>query len=166
MKKLFLLSLVMIMTMQVIGKAPEKSSSSAVPAEYLKAISTKSTVTWYLLDALSEADDFFCGVAEELNSNEDKDESRISAIVNALSAPESFVVKDYVKESMFLADVAVQFVKGKDTVVVFYSFYCDLIRFYKDGNYVELDGENVRAAIMNGAKANFPNDKWLRRTKK
>ena len=158
----------MLLVMQAVAKIPEMSGDncSAVPSEYLKSISTKSTVTWYLLDAISEEDDFFCGVAEDLASKEDVDKNRISAIVDALTSPESFVVKDFVKESMFLADVAVQFVKGKDTVVVFYSFYCDLIRFYKNGNYVELDGENVRAAIIDGALANFPKDKWLRRIKK
>lgn len=167
-KTILLICLIMFLVLIADAKNPEAtgSNSSAVPQEYLKAINTKSTVTWHLLDALSEDDVLFCGLAEDLASVQDTDVERITSIVESLNDPVSFAVMNVAKESMFLADVAVQFAKDKDTTVVFYSFYCDLIRFYKDGKYFELDGENVRAVILSGAKANFPNDKFLRRIQK
>jgi hypothetical protein len=86
----------------------------------------------------------------------------IGALKATLTYSGSFEDTDLVKECTFLPDVAIEFVHEADTVIVAYSFYCDICRFYKSGTYRDFDGERIRNAILQLACEVFPSDKYLR----
>ena len=148
---------------------PSDSTKSVVPEEYLSVISASTSVKWYLTDAFTdnaESSDVLKDCGEVLASAAEDKIARRDAIVETLIFPGSFVIHEFVKDCTFMADVAIEFTAGSETVLVMYSFYCDVCRFYKAGKYVDFDGELVRGSVLQMALEMFPNDKYLRRLKR
>lgn len=135
-----------------------------IPQEYLNVIEKSNAIEWMLLDAYSDKPDttLLIGGGEVLLSKTDSIKERIGAVVSTLTYKESFPLSDHVKESVFMPDLAMRFIYSNDTVVVAYSFYCDLCRFQKGYKYIDYDGENIRKEIVRLSLQIFPNDKYLR----
>lgn len=135
-----------------------------IPSEYLDVIEHSNSITWYLLDAFSETPDttLLIGGGEVLNMRIDSLEERVGAVTSTLTYPESFPKSDYVKECTFLPDIAMKFIHDNDTVVVAYSFYCDLCRFQKGHRYRDYDGELIRKSLLQFALEMFPKERFLR----
>lgn len=145
------------------------AAKSVVPSEYVDVINGSTAVKWYLVDARTEEthastsiDD--CG--DILSSAVEDKDARRDAIVETLVYPGSFAVHQLMKDCTFMADVAIEFTAGNESVLVMYSFYCDVCRFAKQGKYVDFDGELVRESVLQIAAEVFPNDKYLRRLKR
>jgi len=136
----------------------------AIPQEYLNVIENSNTIEWMLLDAYSDKPDttLLIGGGEVLLSKTDSVRERIGAVISTLTYKESFPSSDHVKESAFMPDLAMRFIYDSDTVVVAYSFYCDLCRFQKGYKYIDYDGENIRKEILKVTLQIFPNDKYIR----
>lgn len=84
---------------------------------------------------------------------------RVSVI---LTSPASFEVDSITKESTFMPDFGVMFITPSDTVLVSYSLYCDICRFQRNDELIDLNGEIVRKDLIAILKEIFPKDKFVR----
>lgn len=135
-----------------------------VPDDYVGIIENSDSVVWYLLDAFSETPDttLMIGGGEVLDSKIDSLGERVGALASMLTFNESFPKSNHVKESAFLPDIAMKFTYGTETIVVAYSFYCDLCRFQKGHIYRDYDGELIRKPLLQLALEVFPKERFLR----
>jgi outer membrane murein-binding lipoprotein Lpp len=135
-----------------------------VPDEFINVIENSDSVVWYILDAFSETPDttLMIGGGEVLNSKVDSLTDRVDALASMLTNNESFPKSDHIKESTFLPDMAMKFTHETETIVVAYSFYCDLCRFQKGHIYRDYDGELIRKHLLQLALEVFPNERFLR----
>lgn len=156
-------------TMHVVDSIHDYSNKyRIIPPDYQNTIEGSSAIEWMLLDAFSDMPDttLLIGGGEVLSRKIDYAKETIAAVVSTLIRKDAFPASDHVKESTFMPDLAMRFVYKRDTVVVAYSFYCDLCRFQKGYKYVDYDGENIRNEILNVSLEIFPNDKYLRELKR
>ena len=146
------------------AEIPSAADSTILPREYVDVICQSDTVTWYLIDAFSETSDstLKAGIGECLSTKMDVSSESVGAVVATLTYAGAFEDKDYVKDCTFMPDVAMTFTSRNDTVLVAYSFYCDICRFQKADGYKDYDGELIRKTILQLALEMFPNDKYLR----
>lgn len=135
-----------------------------VSSDYLNAIERANFIEWMLLDPFSNNPDttLMIGGGEVLFRKTDSTKERVDAVISTLTNKKSFPASDYVKESTFMPDLALRFIYDKDTVIVAYSFYCDLCRFQKGYKYADYDGEKIRKELLRLSLQIFSNDKYLR----
>lgn len=148
----------------------ETTDSSVVSGSYIEIIEESTdSISWYLLDSdgtnLIVNDSL--GIYDEiLASRKDYNKQRIGALISCLTYSGSFCLNRMIKESTFIPDIAVVFYSSKGTIVLYYSFYCDLCRFWKDGQYEDHDGELIRSQIIDLLKEVFEKDKFVRKLSK
>jgi len=135
-----------------------------VSNDYLNVIERANVIEWMLLDTFSDNPDtaLLIGGGEVLFRKTDSTKERVDAVISTLTNKKSFPASDHVKESTFMPDLALRFIYDKDTVIVAYSFYCDLCRFQKGYKYADYDGEKIRKELLRLSLQIFPNDKYLR----
>lgn len=143
---------------------------SPIPADFRNLIQNSKSTRWMLIDPIAnKKDSTICllqNVGEILCSKIDTvNESRIETIALLLS-PVSFVNDSTVKNCTFLPDIAIEFINGDNSIVVMYSFYCDVCRFSQNGKYHDLNGEIIREDLMRLALDKFPKDRYLRKIAK
>lgn len=61
-----------------------------------------------------------------------------------------------------MPDFGVMFITPSDTVLVSYSLYCDICRFQRNDELIDLNGEIVRKDLIAILKEIFPKDKFVR----
>ena len=63
-----------------------------------------------------------------------------NSISEVLTSPVSFQQDSVTKESTFMPDFGVMFITPSDTVLVSYSLYCDICRFQRNDELIDLNG--------------------------
>ena len=143
------------------------NDTSIVSKEILGIIKNCSYANWYLLDAKkSDFTGYNYEKVDTLAHKTDSLQEHISALYALLSYHKSFEKKEYFNECTFFPDVAIEFVQKEDTVIMEYSFYCDICRFRTQELLIDYDGDNIHGQIVTLFSEVFPNDKFLRNLKK
>jgi len=141
----------------------KKNEKSVVPEMYLNVINKSDSVTFIIIDPWSEAtENWMDGYGEVLDTKTYKDEKLQSACYDVLSNPNSFKVRNIVKNCTFKPDIAITFHAGKENVTVAFSFYCDVCRFAKGEIYNDFDGELIRKDFISLASKGLPKDRYVR----
>lgn len=145
-----------------------ETDTSTISRKYLDIIECADSIEWYLLDPFSEDTTILRlgKIAEILVSKTDTISERMNLLKQTLLSPKSFVHNNMVKECTFLPDIAACIYSNKGNIYFYYSFYCDLCRFYSEGMYQEIDGELIRKNVLSIVCDVFPKDRYLRNLKR
>lgn len=145
------------------NKKQSEEGTSVVPKMYLETINKADSVTVLLIDPWSDAtDDWMDGYGEVLNSTSAKNNELKDALYRVLANPNAFEIHEIIKDCAFMPDVAFVFHKKKGSVIVAYSFYCDVCRFSRGEKYIDFDGELVRLEILELMAKAYPKDRYIR----
>ena len=143
-------------------------SESALPSSWIATIGESKSLHFMLLDPFSDTDsaENLLGCGEVIYRSVVTDSVLKATLDSTFIAPDSFKHDDMVKESTFLPDITFSYINETDTAYILYSVYCDICRFYKDGEYFDLNAETVRRPIITSSHLIAPKDKYLRNLKR
>lgn len=129
-------------------------------------ILSADSVQWMLIDSWVDNDSVIVmygqPLGEILCSTIVTDSIINGSISEVLTSPASFQQDSVTKESTFMPDFGVMFITPSDTVLVSYSLYCDICRFQRHDELIDLNGEIVRKDLIAILKEIFPKDKFVR----
>lgn len=129
-------------------------------------ILSADSVQWMIIDAWVDNDSvitmFGQPIGDILCSEIVRDSTINSRFSEILISPTSFQQDSLTKESTFMPDFGAMFITPSDTVFVSYSLYCDLCRFQRNDELIDLNGEMVRKDFIIALNDIFPKDKFVR----
>lgn len=124
------------------------------------------SVKWILIDPWVENDSitvlFGQPLGEVLFSTVVRDSTINIRFSEIITSPDAFRQDSLIKESTFMPDFGGLFMTPSDTVLVAYSLYCDICRFQRNEELIDLNGEIVRKDFIYVLKEIFPKDKFIR----
>ena len=159
---------------QNISNLDNKDYESENPAPFNTLLSdniratilSADSVMWCLIDPWVDNDSvtalFGQPLDEILCATLVRDSVLIDRISEILTTPASFKVDSLTKESTFMPDFGAMFICSTDTVLMSYSLYCDICRFQRDDELIDLNGEIIRKDLIATLKEIFPKDKFVR----
>lgn len=148
-------------------KGNPSPTKTCISDKYCSAIRNTDSIQWLIIDSWTPTDSavVYLGhesVGEILNSRISSDSLVNKLTSEVLLSPISFQDDSVVKESVFMPDFGILYVKDSDSLLVSYSLYCDLCRFQNSEGYIDYNGENVRDELLILLKELFPKDKFVR----
>lgn len=157
-------------TVQIQGEDLDSDNPSPfneLLSENIRAtILSADSVQWILIDPWVDNDSvssmFGQPLGEVLCSKVVCDSTINNQISETLTSPAAFQKDSLTKESTFMPDFGAIFITPSDTVVVSYSLYCDICRFQRIDELIDLDGEIIRKDLIGALREIFPKDKFVR----
>lgn len=129
-------------------------------------ILSADSVTWFLIDPWVDNDSvtalFGQPLGEILSASIVRDSIINDRVSDIFTSAASFEVDSLTKESTFMPDFGAMFISSNDTVLVSYSLYCDICRFQRNDELIDLNGEIIRKDVVSALKEIFPKDKFVR----
>lgn len=133
--------------------------------EICNILQQSSTVSCYIIDASSEADEYLdkFGSYILLQQKEVKDSIIVSDIRRLLVGEKSFEKLEVVKNCTFLPDIVFRFHKDGIILDVYFSFYCNECEMrISDKIVFRNDCSLIQPQVIKIAQKIFPRDKYLR----